>query len=82
MFEEQYGRAPFHASLPAYVCGITGREVAIAQLKDNVESIARGLAAELGWQPNEGGEMDKVIAIFALNTACFQIIHRQVKHVN
>jgi hypothetical protein len=74
MFEEQNGRAPFHTSLSAYVCGITGREVTIAQLKDNVESIARGLAAELGWQPDGGEEMDKVIAIFALNTACFQSI--------
>ena len=74
MTNERHGRASFDTSLPAYVCGVTGREVTIAQLKDNIESIARGLAAELDWQPNEGDELSKAIAIFALNTACLSSI--------
>jgi ribosome assembly protein SQT1 len=72
MFDEQFGCAPFHTSLPAYVCGVTGREVTISALMDNVDGLARGLATELGWQPNKGEEMSKAIAIFALNTACLQ----------
>ena len=68
IFDERYGRAPFETSLPAYVDGITGREVSIEQLKENVEKLARGLASELGWTPNRGEELSKVVAIFALNT--------------
>ena len=68
MFDEQYGRAPIQDSLPVFICGITGRKISITQLKENVDSLARGMAAEFGWRPGDGDEMSKVIAIFALNT--------------
>jgi hypothetical protein len=68
MFDEQHGRAPIKDSLPAYICGITGRKISITQLKKNVDSLSRGMAAEFGWRPEDGDEMSKVIAIFALNT--------------
>jgi hypothetical protein len=68
IFDERYGRGSFKTSLPAYVDGITGREVSVIQLKDNVDKLARGLASELGWTPNGRDELSKVVAIFALNT--------------
>ena len=68
IFDERYGRGSFKTSLPAYVDGITGREVSIVELKDNVDKLARGLASELAWTPNRGDELSKVVAIFALNT--------------
>lgn len=37
-------------------------------VKDRVEYLARGLAKELGFQPNKGNEWDKVIAVFSVNT--------------
>lgn len=37
---------------------------------DRVESLAKGLAKEFGWSPNQGTEWDKVVGIFALNTVC------------
>ena len=79
---EQYGRASFNTSLPAYVCGVTGREITVAQLKDNIEGIGRGLAAELGWKPNEGEVMSKVIAIFALNTVCEPFTQNLREHIS
>ena len=68
IFNEQYGRAPIQDSLPAYVCGVTDRKISVAELRDNVESLARGMAGEFGWRPDHGDEMSHVVSIFALNT--------------
>ena len=55
------GREPF-------VEAISGRSVSIEVLTDRVDRLARALAKELGWSPNEGSPWDKVVAIFSLNT--------------
>lgn len=68
MFDEKYGRASFDTSLPPYICGVSGTVVSARELKTRVESLARGLASELGWKVNEGSALDKVVGIFALNT--------------
>ena len=38
------------------------------EVKERVDYLARGLAKELGWQPNQGSEWDKVVAVFSVNT--------------
>lgn len=38
------------------------------EVKERVDYLARGLAKELGWQPNQGSEWDKVVGVFSVNT--------------
>jgi acyl-CoA synthetase (AMP-forming)/AMP-acid ligase II len=68
MFDENYGRHPLGYSRPIFTCGITGNEYSALEVKERVDYLARGLAKELGWRPNEGTEWDKVIGVFSLNT--------------
>ncbi|KAL2221098.1 4-coumarate-CoA ligase [Thermoascus aurantiacus ATCC 26904] len=68
ILDEKYGRAPLDKSRKPFVCGITGRGYTAAEVKLRVDYLARGLARDLGWEPNKGSEWDKVVAIFSLNT--------------
>lgn len=67
VFEEKYGRFPLKDSRPFFTCGVSGDSVAPLDLKKRVDYLARGLADELGFQPNAGSEWDKVIAVFSAN---------------
>lgn len=55
------GKAPF-------VDAISGQSYSVEDLADRVDRLARALSQELGWSPNEGSPLDKVVAIFSLNT--------------
>ncbi|KAJ4299656.1 hypothetical protein N0V90_004902 [Kalmusia sp. IMI 367209] len=68
MLEEHYGRHPLGYSRPMFTCGVTGKEHSALEVKERVDYLARGLAKELGWQPNRGSEWDKVIGVFSVNT--------------
>ncbi|KAJ5765377.1 Acyl-CoA ligase inpC [Penicillium odoratum] len=68
MLNEQYGRVPHDKSKDPYTCGITGKTYSSRQVVDRVDHIARGLAKEFGWTPNQGTEWDKALAVFSLNT--------------
>ncbi|KAF2440168.1 acetyl-CoA synthetase-like protein [Karstenula rhodostoma CBS 690.94] len=68
IFDENYGRHPLGYSRPMFTCGITGKEYSALEVKERVDYLARGLAKELGWRPNEGTEWHKVIGVFSLNT--------------
>jgi len=68
MFDELYGRHPLGYSRPMFTCGLTGKEYSSLEVRERVDFLARGLAKELGWQPNQGTEWDKVIAVFSVNT--------------
>ncbi|KAF2139184.1 uncharacterized protein K452DRAFT_360883 [Aplosporella prunicola CBS 121167] len=68
MLDEAYGRHPLGYSYPPFTCGLSGKEYSALEAKDRVEFLARGLAKELGWEPNQGNEWDKVIALFSVNT--------------
>ncbi|KAH8647522.1 hypothetical protein BGZ61DRAFT_541031 [Ilyonectria robusta] len=68
MLDEKYGRRAFTESRAPFICGISGKAPSAFAVKEQVELLARGLAKELGWQPNEGKEFDKVAGIFSLNT--------------
>jgi hypothetical protein len=68
MLTEHYGRYPLGYSRNPFTCGVTGKTYSMLDVKERVDYLARGLAKELGWKPNQGGEWDKVIAVWSPNT--------------
>jgi len=68
VLDENYGRHPLGYSNAPFICGLSGKSYSALDVKERVEYLARGLAKELGFEPNKGSEWDKVIAVFALNT--------------
>lgn len=68
MLEELHGRHPLGYSHNPFTCGLTGKTYSSLEVKERVDYLARGLAKELGFKPNEGTEWDKVIAVFSVNT--------------
>lgn len=74
LLEEKHGRYPLAESEAPFTCGISGRTHSTTEVRDRVELLAKALAAELKWQPNDGSEWEKVIGIFSVNTvSTFQI---------
>ena len=49
------------------VDAVTGQTLSVAALSERVDNLAKGLAQELGWSPNQGQPMDKVVGILSLN---------------
>lgn len=74
MLNEEYGRHKFADSKHPFICGQTGKKYTAVQVKLRVELLARTMSHELGWHPNRGSEWDKMVAIFALNTVCHQVL--------
>jgi acyl-CoA synthetase (AMP-forming)/AMP-acid ligase II len=68
MLDEHYGRHPLGYSNNPFTCGLSGKTFTSLEVRERVEHLARGLAKELGFQPNKGSEWDKVIAVFSVNT--------------
>lgn len=74
MLDERYGRYPLGYSRDPFTCGITGRTHSSLEVAERVESLARTLAKEFGWNPNKGSEWDKVVGIYSFNSVsafCF-----------
>jgi hypothetical protein len=68
MLEEHYDRYPLGYSRAPFICGLTGKSYSTLETKERVDALARGLAKEFGWSPNEGSEWDKVVGVFSVNT--------------
>ncbi|KIW00540.1 uncharacterized protein PV09_07895 [Verruconis gallopava] len=68
MFDERYGRYPLQKSRTPFICGISGKAPSAIEVKAQIEDLAKALSKELGWQPNEGTEYDKVAGMFSVNT--------------
>jgi hypothetical protein len=68
MLDERFGRHPLGYSQNPFTCGLTGKTYSSLDVRERVDWLARGLSKELGFQPNQGSEWDKVIAVFSLNT--------------
>ncbi|KAI2793723.1 Acyl-CoA ligase inpC [Penicillium oxalicum] len=68
MLNEKYGRMPHAQSSDPFTCGLTGKSYSSREIVDRVDYIARGLAKEFGWAPNQGTEFDKTVGIFSVNT--------------
>lgn len=58
---QPHGRGPF-------VDAISGKWHPGNTLEARVDLLARALAKDLGWSPNEASPWDKVVAIYSLNT--------------
>ncbi|KAB8218721.1 hypothetical protein BDV33DRAFT_192525 [Aspergillus novoparasiticus] len=68
MLNDQYGRNPLQKSRDPFTCGITGKSYSGAQVAERVDYLARALAKEFNWTPNQGTEWDKTLAVFSVNT--------------
>ncbi|KAF2264132.1 phenylacetyl-CoA ligase-like protein [Lojkania enalia] len=68
MLTEHYGRNPLGYSRSPFTCGLSGKHYSALEVKERTDYLARALAKELGWLPNEGSEYDKVIGVFSVNT--------------
>lgn len=68
MLNENYGRHPLGYSKAPYTCGLSGAEYSALEVRERVENLAKGLAKEFSWHPNQGTEWDKVIGVFTYNT--------------
>jgi hypothetical protein len=68
MLDESYGRSSLSSSLHPFTCGLSGKTYSWFEVRDRVEFLARALAKEFGWNPNQGTEWDKVVGCFLLNT--------------
>jgi hypothetical protein len=77
MLNEKYGRVPHAQSRDPYTCGLTGQTYSSREVVDRVDHIARGLAKEFGWSPNQGTEFDKTLAVFSVNTVRGKYWHNQ-----
>jgi hypothetical protein len=56
------------AARPPFIDAITGNSYSLQVLRDRVEWLARALAREFRWSPNQGSPWDKVVGIFSMNT--------------
>lgn len=81
MLNERYGRLAHSRSRDPYTCGFTGKTYSSRQVVDRVDHIARGLAKEFSWTPNQGSEWDKTVAVFSLNTVrqCDEVILGEIE---
>ncbi|KAG5787061.1 hypothetical protein H9Q69_013865 [Fusarium xylarioides] len=65
---EKAGRRAFDKSKRPYTCGVTGTSRTAEDVALRVDFLARGLAKNVGFDPNDGTAWDRVVAIYALNT--------------
>ncbi|KAK7536863.1 uncharacterized protein J3D65DRAFT_553518 [Phyllosticta citribraziliensis] len=68
LYNESYGRFSLTYARAPFTCGLSGKEYPAKHVIDRIEALARALSQELGWQPNNGSEWDKVIGVFSVNT--------------
>jgi hypothetical protein len=83
MLDESFGRNPLNRSRAPFTCGLSGRSYSVLEVKERVEYLARGLAKEFGWHPNQGTEWDKVVGVFSLNTVSrkYSLVAHHASHV-
>lgn len=77
MLDDKHGRCPLAQSKNPFTCGLTGKTYTAKEMVTRVDHLARGMAEEFGWKPNQGTEWDKVVGIFALNTVCDKILEER-----
>lgn len=74
MLDENYERHPLGYAKAPFTCGLSGKEYSALEVKERVDYLARALSKELGFQPNQGSEWDKVIGVFSVNTVCCMLL--------
>lgn len=67
IFDDKYRDRSLASSKSPFTCGLSGRTFSVEQVRERVDLLARALSKELGWNPNEGTEWDKVLGVFSAN---------------
>ncbi|KAI5297846.1 hypothetical protein KEM55_004166, partial [Ascosphaera atra] len=67
VFDDRYRDCPLAESASPFTCGLSGKTYSAVEYGQRTELLARALAKEFGWQPNQGSEWDKVICVYSLN---------------
>ncbi|KAL5334144.1 hypothetical protein BJX70DRAFT_30290 [Aspergillus crustosus] len=65
-----------------FVDAITGKSYSPKALVERVDVLARALAQEFGWAPNEGEPEEKVVAVYSWNTLDFFVVCWAVHRLN
>lgn len=68
MYNDQYGRFPLAKSRNPYTCGVTGKTYAATEVAQRVDYLSRAIGKRLGFNPAEGTEWDRVVALYSVNT--------------
>ena len=76
LFNEAYGRHKIIQSRNPLTCGVTGKTYSFSDLRQRVDFLARGLAQNLGWQPNKGTQWQKVICVYSANSVLASFCRR------
>jgi len=61
---------------------VTGQTFSVVVIAERVENLAKGLAQELGWSPNQGQPLDKVVGILSLNSPDYLVLSWAVHRLN
>ncbi|KAF5009746.1 hypothetical protein FDECE_4092 [Fusarium decemcellulare] len=69
---ETYGRQPFAKSRNPYTCGLTGQSRTVTDVAQRVDHLARAIVKNVGFDPLDGTEWDRVIDYLPLTHA----VHR------
>ncbi|VUC33245.1 unnamed protein product [Clonostachys rosea] len=65
---EKHGRHAIHASRNPFTCGLTGKTYSAQEASQRTDHLARAIRTRFSFNPDEGTEWDRVLAIFSLNT--------------
>lgn len=83
MSNEKYGRRPLNQSRNPYICGLTGKTNTASEVAQRVQSLARGIAKQTGWAPNDDNTpWDKVACIFSLNAIDYIPVAHAIHRLN
>ncbi|KAL2834161.1 hypothetical protein BJY01DRAFT_259599 [Aspergillus pseudoustus] len=74
VLEEGYNRQPYATSRNPLTCGLSDRSYSVSSMRERVNLLARALAKELGWHPNEDTEFHKVASIYSVNAIDVPIV--------
>ncbi|KAF4973087.1 hypothetical protein FSARC_518 [Fusarium sarcochroum] len=79
---DKHGRLPFSKSRNPYTCGVTGKSYTVREVIEREDYLARALSKELQFDPYDGSEWDRVVAIFSLNTIDYVPFTHAVHRLN
>ncbi|KAM0470468.1 hypothetical protein ACHAP7_009532 [Fusarium lateritium] len=82
MSSEAYGRLPLSQSRNPYTCGVTGKTYTFREVIDREDFLARALSKELQFDPSDGSEWDRVVAIFSVNTIDYIPLTHAIHRLN
>ena len=68
IFNEHYRSRPLRESKAPFVDGLSGRSYNVHEARQRIDYLSRELSSRLQWHPNTGSPLDKVVAIYTLDS--------------